>query len=220
MKKHILCFGDSNTHGYCADPSDCANPALLRFDEGERWPMRLQQGLGSDYLVIEEGCSGRTTVFADPITPGMSALDYIHPCLKSHEPIALLIIMLGTNDTKERFGANAFVIGQGMTRLIKAAKEVDCWGGKNPNILLISPPSILEGIIISAVIGGMGKDCVEKSKQLSKEYQQVANQLNCHFLDANEIGCIFNQVDFMHLTAKAHGQLADALIDLVPQLLP
>ena len=23
MKKHILCLGDSNTHGYCADPADC-----------------------------------------------------------------------------------------------------------------------------------------------------------------------------------------------------
>ncbi len=181
--------------------------------------MRLQQGLGSDYLVMEEGRSGRTTVFHDPITPGMCGLDYLHPCLKSHEPIDLLIVMLGTNDTKERFGANAFVIGQGMTRLIKAAKEVDCWGGKAPNILLISPPSILEGIVTSTVIGGMGKDCVEKSRQLSKEYQQVARETGCHFLDANEVGCIFNQVDFMHLTAKAHGQLADALFDLVPQLL-
>ena len=24
MRKHIVCFGDSNTHGYCADPADCA----------------------------------------------------------------------------------------------------------------------------------------------------------------------------------------------------
>ena len=22
MKKHIVCIGDSNTHGYCADPAD------------------------------------------------------------------------------------------------------------------------------------------------------------------------------------------------------
>ena len=32
MKKHILCLGDSNTHGYCADPNDCADhgiPILL-----------------------------------------------------------------------------------------------------------------------------------------------------------------------------------------------
>ena len=28
MKKHIVCFGDSNTHGYCAEPFDCADGAL------------------------------------------------------------------------------------------------------------------------------------------------------------------------------------------------
>ena len=41
MKKHIVCLGDSNTHGYCADPSDCADGALQRFNEDERWTRRL-----------------------------------------------------------------------------------------------------------------------------------------------------------------------------------
>lgn len=35
MKKHIVCFGDSNTHGYCADPSDTITGSD-RFDETER----------------------------------------------------------------------------------------------------------------------------------------------------------------------------------------
>ena len=25
MKKHIVCLGDSNTHGFCADPRDTAD---------------------------------------------------------------------------------------------------------------------------------------------------------------------------------------------------
>ena len=54
MKKHILCLGDSNTHGYCADPADCADHGI-RFNEDERWTCRLQAALGSDYLVTEEG---------------------------------------------------------------------------------------------------------------------------------------------------------------------
>lgn len=41
MKKHILCLGDSNTHGYCADPGDCADSALARFNEEERWTCLL-----------------------------------------------------------------------------------------------------------------------------------------------------------------------------------
>ncbi|MEG0321236.1 MAG: GDSL-type esterase/lipase family protein, partial [Oscillospiraceae bacterium] len=128
MRKHIVCLGDSNTHGYCADPADCQDGGL-RFHE------LLQKALGEEYLVLEEGLSGRTTVFRDPLNEGMSGLDYLYPCLKSHEPIALLIIMLGTNDTKERFGASATVIANGMKRLVLKAQSVDCWGGKAPNIL-------------------------------------------------------------------------------------
>ena len=57
MKKHILCLGDSNTHGYCADPADCADHGI-RFNEDERWTCRLQTALGSEYLVTEEGLFG------------------------------------------------------------------------------------------------------------------------------------------------------------------
>ena len=52
MKKHIVCFGDSNTHGYCADPSDTVTGGA-RFDETERWTCLLQQELGEEYLRIE-----------------------------------------------------------------------------------------------------------------------------------------------------------------------
>lgn len=86
MKKHIVCFGDSNTHGYCAMNDG-------RFDENERWTCLLQKNLGEDYLVLEEGLSGRTTCFNDPLFEGLSGLDYIYPCLMSHEPVDLLVIM-------------------------------------------------------------------------------------------------------------------------------
>ena len=128
MKKHILCLGDSNTHGYCADPNDCADHGI-RFNEDERWTCRLQKALGEEYLVTEEGLSGRTTVFVDPLHESMDALSVAYALLKSHEVIDLLIIMLGTNDVKERFGANAACIGAGMERLLLKAKSVDCWGG-------------------------------------------------------------------------------------------
>ena len=48
MKKHIVCFGDSNTHGYCADPRDCADGGD-RFNENERWTCLLQKALGEEY---------------------------------------------------------------------------------------------------------------------------------------------------------------------------
>ena len=92
MKKHIVCFGDSNTHGYCADPNDTADHTD-RFTEDERWTCLLQKALGEDYLVLEEGLSGRTTVFRDPLHECMSGLDVIYSTLMSHEPVDLLKAM-------------------------------------------------------------------------------------------------------------------------------
>ena len=197
MKKHIVCLGDSNTHGYCADPKDCADPALARFNEEERWTKLLQRTLGDGYLVVEEGLSGRTTVFQDPLYEGLDALSYLWPCLKSHEPVSLLVIMLGTNDSKERFGMNAYAIGLGMRRLVQKAQTTDCWGpGGRPNILIVAPPAIGEGVLTSP----------------------VAEETGAHFLDAGACGCEFNTIDYMHLTKKGHAALAAALGRLVPQL--
>lgn len=223
MKKHIICLGDSNTHGYCADPADCAEPELARFNEDERWTCLLQKSLGEAYLVVEEGLSGRTTVFDDPLTESLSALDYVVPCLKSHEPVSLLIIMLGTNDTKERFAANSFCIGMGMRRLVNKAKTVECWGpGGRPNILIMAPPPIEEGILTHPLAGsaggGMGQACVEKSRELPAQFEQLAQDTGCHFLDVGELGCGMNPVDFMHLTKAGHAALARALAELVPTL--
>ena len=129
MKRHIVCLGDSNTHGYCADPADCADGSLRRFNESERWTCRLQAALGEDFLVLEEGLPGRTTVFDDPVEESLSALPYLYPCLMSHAPVSLLVVMLGTNDTKERLGANACAIGKGLRRLVRKAQSIDCWAG-------------------------------------------------------------------------------------------
>ena len=59
MKKHIVCFGDSNTHGYCAETNG-------RFDEMKRWTGLLQKKLGDEYLICEEELNGHTSSFQDP----------------------------------------------------------------------------------------------------------------------------------------------------------
>ena len=223
MKKHIICLGDSNTHGYCADPADCTDPELARFNEDERWTCLLQKALGEDCKVFEEGLSGRTTVFTDPLYEGLDALHYLWPCLTSHEPVSLLTVMLGTNDSKERFGMNAFAISLGMRRLVQKAQTTQCWGpGGKPNILIIAPPIIEEGVLTSPVadeMGTMGHGCVEKSRKLPAHFKRVAEETGCHFLDANQAGAEFNTTDFMHLTRKGHAALANALAKLVPTLL-
>jgi len=216
MKKHVICFGDSNTHGYCADPADCADGGD-RFNEDERWTCRLQKALGEDYLVLEEGLSGRTTVFPDPLHECMSGLDVICSTLMSHEPVDLLLIMLGTNDTKERLGANAACIGIGLERLVMKAKSVPAWRGGRPNILVIAPPHIGEGLYLRPEGDAMGRGCPEKSRGLAAQFEAVAKRQGCAFLDAEGVA-EFNTLDCMHLTRRGHAQLAECLAALVPEL--
>ena len=216
MKKHIVCLGDSNTHGYCADPADCADGGA-RFNENERWTCLLQKALGEEYLVLEEGLSGRTTVFSDPLHEAMPALDVAYPILMSHEPVDLLIIMLGTNDTKERFCVNPACIARGLERLVDKCKTIPCWGDHKPNILLIAPPHIGDEMEQSDVMPAMGLGCAAKSRELAKWYAPVARNQGCAFLDAEGVA-EFNKVDYMHLTRKGHAQLAEKLAQIVPTL--
>ena len=52
---NILCFGDSNTWGYKPDKTG-------RFDEKTRWTGLLQQKLGPEYHIIEEGLDRKRVV--------------------------------------------------------------------------------------------------------------------------------------------------------------
>ena len=217
MKKHIVCFGDSNTHGYCADPADCADGGD-RFNEDERWTCLLQKQLGEDCLVLEEGLSGRTTVFPDPLHESMAGLDVIYSTLMSHEPVDLLVIMLGTNDTKERLGANAACIAIGMERLVLKAKSVPAWRNGKPNILIVCPPHIGEGLYARPEGVPMGRGCPDKSRELAAYLAPVAERQSCAFHDAEGLA-EFNTVDCMHLSRKGHAPLAEALSGIVNKLI-
>ena len=213
MRRHIVCLGDSNTYGYRPEGP------LFRFSEEERWTCLLQSLLGREYLILEEGLPGRTTVFEDPVEEGLSALPYLYPCLKSHAPVDLLVVMLGSNDTKERLNANACAIGKGLTRLVRKAQSIDCWQpGAAPNILIIAPLAISKEVERSSVAQEMGVGCVEKSLRVPGQFRAAAKALGCHFLDANRLGLVYNQVDHMHLTLESHRKLAEALARLIPTL--
>lgn len=213
MLKHIVCFGDSNTHGYRAED-------MGRFDEETRWTARLCRLLGPEYLVIEEGLSGRTTSFEDPVREGMCGLNYIVPCLQSHAPVSLLIVMLGTNDTKERFASTSACIGMGLKRLIdKARFTEDCWEGGSPNILIVTPKNIDPRYENTPAGLTMGAGCATKSEGLAKEYRRIARMTGCHYLDANEVVSQVNSIDYIHLTSQGHAELAAHLGKLIPTLL-
>ena len=91
-------------------------------------------------------------------------------------------------------------------------------GEKKPNILVVAPPPIGEGMLESPVAPTMGFGCVEKSRELAHYYREQCALIGAHFLDAATVGAVFNEVDYMHLTRDGHAALAAALAELVPQL--
>ena len=92
--KTILCFGDSLTWGFEAETHK-------RHPFEMRWPNALGAELGGGYRIIAEGLNGRTTVHDDNLVDEMRNGSKALPMLLStHQPLELVIIMLGTNDIK------------------------------------------------------------------------------------------------------------------------
>ena len=203
-KKTVLCYGDSNTYGY--------NPLTgLRYPEEVRWTGRLQKILGSSYQIIEEGCNGRTTVYEDSKEGWKCGLTYLRPCLNSHKPIDIVILMLGSNDLKRIFHASAQEIAEGAGTLIDVIQEfTQIKQGYQPDIILVSPPPIGEGIVSSPFKRSFAEDSISRSKELPKYYQKIARDKGCIFLDSGAY-IQSSEADSLHLMPEAHEILAEKL---------
>jgi len=215
--KTIVCYGDSNTWGYKPEKSQ-PKPGFGRFSYNERWPGKLQRHLGADYKVEEEGLNGRTTAFDDPFNPNLCGLKYIDCCLMMKAPLDLLIITLGTNDTKEYFSVSAWHIAMGLEQLILKAQSGQ-YGpqGKNPEILIIAPQPLGNDIAKTWTGAIFGKESLEKSRVLSKEYKKIAKLHHCHFLDMT--GLIeSSEVDGVHLDAANHEKFAQLVYKKVCEI--
>lgn len=209
--KRIVCFGDSNTWGYNAKDG-------TRFPESVRWTCLLEDLLGEEYRIIEEGLCGRTAVSDDPLFEGLNGFNYIYPCIMSHSPLELIIIMLGTNDTKERINLTSFNIAQGILRLsLKAYNTLRSNGVESPKVLVVSPPPIGEGYY-SEVGNSMGRGCDIKSSNLGKDLLELIKEYDIEFLDLNGL-VEMNHVDYMHLDENGHKKVSKIIFDKIKNIL-
>lgn len=207
--KRILVFGDSNTYGF--------NPEQeARYDDNTRYTCVLQKLLGGNYTVIEEGLPGRTAIFDDPVSEGLCGLSYITPCMNSHSPIDTVVIMLGTNDCKERFACNSTLIASGIVRLAQKAANTAAWRTK-PQILIVCPAVIKPEYYTTGIFkNAMGTGCDVRSKGLAAELEAACKNAGFDFLNANNINGVENHpIDSMHLSASAHSALAKALYEIL-----
>ena len=208
MTRTILCYGDSNTHGTMPMPD---LGSMGRYDRQTRWPGQLAARL-PDWQVIEEGLPGRTTVHDDPVEGAhRNGLTVLPAILESHRPVDVVILMLGTNDLKQRFSVNALDIALSLERLVLAIRASGCGpGGTAPGVILVAPPPILEVQDLGVMFAG-GE---AKSQQLGARIAAVARGLGVPFVDAGSLIGV-SEIDGIHYDEPAMAALAQAFAQAV-----
>lgn len=217
QRKRVLCFGDSLTWGF--DPD-----TRTRFPEGSRWPVilgeLLKEKTGADVQIIEEGQCGRTIATEDPAEGEKNGLSYIGPCLESHTPLDLVIIMLGSNDCKRKFAYSSMDIAGEMQIFLE---KVLAYGHFRCNdsfkVLLVSPPVISAAIRNSWLGDSFGFENAQKvSSELADWYRQLADMYQISFLNAADYAVV-SDTDGCHMDAANHRKLAQPIAQAAAELL-
>ena len=206
-KCRILCYGDSNTWGYI--------PATdhKRYSKQDRWTGILSEMLGEEYEIIEEGLNSRTLISNDTRSgrEGRNGFEYLLPCLDSHDPLDMVIIMLGTNEMKTSYYRNPKEIGNLFEEYFvkKILNRKSQCRDTFPKLLIIAPPVITKEN--PNYIGG-----IEKSEMMNDIYKDIALRNNCFFLGNEDLE---PGEDGVHLTRDSHRILASRLSKIVKEVL-
>jgi lysophospholipase L1-like esterase len=219
-EKRVLCYGDSNTWGFIGLPD---GGPTTRYARDQRWPGVLQAALGDGVEVIEEALNGRTTDVADPTNPqitgaGLDGAAYLPAALASHLPLDVVVIMLGSNDTKAVFARDPQRIALGAKRLLDVVRTLDGGIGTeypNPRALLIAPPPLGRLIPYFQAMFAGGE---ARSRGLAEPYATVARLAGAAFLDAGTV-IRTDGADGLHLSAESHRALGLAVAGKVRGLL-
>lgn len=209
--KQILVYGDSLSWGIIP-----ATRERLAFDA--RWPGVLEHALteaGHSVRVIEDCLNGRRTIWDDPFKPGRNGSVGLAQRIEMHAPLALVILMLGTNDFQSVHDLRAWHSAQGISRLITEIRTAPIEPGMPvPPILVVAPPEFGEPRGAATLkFAGAGA----KAVGLAEAYEDVAQQLECAFFDAGSV-VSSSQLDGVHLDRGAHHELGQALARVVAAL--
>src|SRR5688572_31406029 len=117
----ILVYGDSLSWGIVP-------LTRRRLPFTARWPGVLEGELNAGSReprarVLEDCLNGRRTVFEDPYKPGRNGRAGIEQRIEVNSPLALVILMLGTNDFQSMHPHGAWHAAQGVATLVGAIRN-------------------------------------------------------------------------------------------------
>lgn len=210
--QHILVYSDSLSWGIVPTTRE-----RLPFDQ--RWPGVMEIALcssGKKVRVIEDCLNGRRTAWDDPFKPGRNGLVGLAQRIEIHSPLALAILMLGTNDFQSMHQHDAWHSSQGIAALVSTIRTAPIEPGMPvPPILVVAPPAIQapKGPIAPKFEGGE-----TKCRGLAAAYRKVCEEAGCHFFDAGSV-IRSSRVDGVHLDAEQHSVLGAKLCGIVGPLL-
>jgi lysophospholipase L1-like esterase len=210
--QHILVYADSLSWGIVPGTRQ-----RLAFDA--RWPGVMENTLtaqGRKVRVVEDCLNGRRTVWDDPFKPGRNGLVGLAQRIEIHSPLALVVLMLGTNDFQSMHPHNAWHAAQGVATLVHAIRTAPIEPGMPvPPVLVVAPPPIRTpaGPLAPKFAG-----CEHKCVGLASALEKTSKELGCHFYDAATV-VTASAVDGVHLDADQHWTLGQALAPVVGGLL-
>lgn len=158
----VYCVGDSITYG-----------SGLADEEREQccYPAILQELLGAHYQVYNCGVSGRTLL--DLPEKSYRNTGYID-MIKMQEP-DILIVMLGTNDSKEGYW-DAEVYREQYLSLVAELREI----ASEPEIYIMVPPEAFP-LKDGEIIYGISNDVIHN--EIGTIIKEVAAEMNVHVID-------------------------------------
>ncbi len=207
----VLCYGDSNTWGQKPDKTG-------RYEVNIRWTGLLQDLLGANYYIVEEGLGSRTTDLEYNRKLGRNGKTYLVPCVASHIPVDIVTIMLGTNDLKMEYSRTAEEIATAIKGLVE---DVRTYGsdknGKAPKIILISPILVDDKAprFTEFYTGYYDSRSMQESLRLAEAIKKVAEGNDCLFLNAADVA--HSGEDGIHFSEDSNKPLAELIATSIRQ---
>lgn len=181
--KRIFCYGDSNTWGSAAFGG--------RIAEGEQWPNILEKL--SNNRVVQEGLNARVAGSFETRLY-LNGKTHYEAILRSARPVDIVIIALGTNDIKIKYGRNAQQIVEDLLWYETTTQRVmERFDEQFPRIIYILPGNF------------MSSDYYEGDESLRQEVIAAIKASGREYIELENIKLT---EDGVHYSPKTHEVIA------------